>query len=493
VRKAILTIISGNFLSKILGLVREMLVAALFGTGNVNAAYRVAQTGTLVPINFLTGDSLSSAFVPLYKKYKLDSHDRAQSLVWGLMGLFSLFSILLVCFSLTYADNWAGILAPGLNPGARALTVQMLIVMALCIPFYLLSALLNYISMANDDYAPMSIRASAQNLGMLIGALFSFYLSNPIYLAWGFTGGYIIFSLWAYQRAFIRGLMAFPSKFQWALTKSIINEFWKTLRPLILLPIILQGNIVLERSIASLISLSAVSAIDYAKFITETIIFLLSVPVAFAGLTSWSGKTSDEMKPALIKIFKVLAFLSIPASMYLGIYATSIVQLLFSRGDFKADSVIETSNILIGMSFGLWGQVIGYVFIKALNAQFKNKSVLGIMLLSLAGNAAVNVLLYHYLGALTLGLGISVYGIIMLVCTLWALNMLASIINFAIYMIVGSACYFITTIYFKFFVGNVFVHLLLSGVFMVLFWSLYLLVLKDVRSFIKEKVFVKLK
>lgn len=54
-------------LSKVLGLVREVLMAKFFGTGDVNGAYRIAQTGTLVPINFMTSDSLNSAFIPLYK------------------------------------------------------------------------------------------------------------------------------------------------------------------------------------------------------------------------------------------------------------------------------------------------------------------------------------------------------------------------------------------------------------------------------------------
>lgn len=65
--KAISQLLSGNMLSKVLGLVREVLMAKFFGTGDVNGAYRIAQTGTLVPINFMTSDSLNSAFIPLYK------------------------------------------------------------------------------------------------------------------------------------------------------------------------------------------------------------------------------------------------------------------------------------------------------------------------------------------------------------------------------------------------------------------------------------------
>ncbi|MBK4540124.1 hypothetical protein JJQ31_13520, partial [Enterobacter hormaechei] len=55
-KKAISQLLGGNMLSKVLGLVREVLMAKFFGTGDVNGAYRIAQTGTLVPINFMTSD-----------------------------------------------------------------------------------------------------------------------------------------------------------------------------------------------------------------------------------------------------------------------------------------------------------------------------------------------------------------------------------------------------------------------------------------------------
>ena len=51
-KKAISQLLGGNMLSKVLGLVREVLMAKFFGTGDVNGAYRIAQTGTLVPIDF---------------------------------------------------------------------------------------------------------------------------------------------------------------------------------------------------------------------------------------------------------------------------------------------------------------------------------------------------------------------------------------------------------------------------------------------------------
>ncbi|EFH9325066.1 hypothetical protein GCY63_24100, partial [Escherichia coli] len=76
-KKAIQQILSGNILSKALGLLREVLMSKYFGTGEINGGYRIAQSGTLVPINFMTSDSLNSAFIPLYKKYLLEDQNKA--------------------------------------------------------------------------------------------------------------------------------------------------------------------------------------------------------------------------------------------------------------------------------------------------------------------------------------------------------------------------------------------------------------------------------
>jgi putative peptidoglycan lipid II flippase len=99
-KKAIGQILSGNVLSKGLGLFREILMSKYFGTGEVNGAYRIAQSGTLVPINFMISDSLNSAFIPLYKKYLLENSDKAETFKWCIFFIFLLMSLLL--FSILY-------------------------------------------------------------------------------------------------------------------------------------------------------------------------------------------------------------------------------------------------------------------------------------------------------------------------------------------------------------------------------------------------------
>lgn len=115
-RKAIVSLISGNLLSKALGLIREVIVAALFGTGYINGAYRVAQTGTLVPVNFLVSDSLT-AFIPLYKKFHSESVNKGQLFFWSMQVIFLIFSVILTSCAILFVDFWLNVIAPGLDEG----------------------------------------------------------------------------------------------------------------------------------------------------------------------------------------------------------------------------------------------------------------------------------------------------------------------------------------------------------------------------------------
>jgi putative peptidoglycan lipid II flippase len=99
------------------------------------------------------------------------------------------------------------------------------------------------------------------------------------------------------------------------------------------------------------------------------------VPVAFAGLSAWVGLSIEHVKIKLEELYTILVVLGLTVSFFLFFYSKEIITILFHRGAFNEDSVNITSEYLRGMCFGLWAQVIGYIFLKALSAQLQNKSL----------------------------------------------------------------------------------------------------------------------
>lgn len=487
-KKAISQLFGGNMLSKILGLLREILMAKFFGTGDINGAYRIAQTGTLVPINFMTSDSLNSAFIPLYKKYLTEDEFRASTFKVCMFLFFSVISIFLFFILYFLSDYWVGIMAPGISGNAKGMSSELLKIMAICCPFYLCSALVNYLSMAHGDYKPISMRASIQNIGMLLGVVAAYYYNNFLLLAWGFTGSYIIFSCWAITRARKSSILNFPDRFDIHETKLVMRSFWITLRPLLILPLMLQGNITLERALASFISIDVVSALDYARFITDTVVFILSVPIAFAGLSEWSSQKPEIVREKIKKIYRWLAFLVINISFFIFYYARDIVILLFMRGAFNQHSVEVTTDIIQGMCIGLWAQVIGYIFIKALSAHLNNKQVLIVMIVALSSNAIVNLATYKLWGAFGLGLGNSIYSLMMFMLSAWYLKITDVLFPTILKVFTGLGIYTVLSIFLGTYVAestNAIIRLLVNGSIFLIFTLIWAMLFPLYRNGIK--------
>ncbi len=485
--KPVLQLIGGNVLSKILGAAREVLMAALFGTGASIGAFRVAQTGTLAPVHFFTSDSCNAAFIPLYKKYLSQSLNKARTLLWGLLALFLFLSLLLVGFLWALSTPWVEVIAPGLDLGVAAISSDMLRVMAIGTPFYIFSAVLMFLCMGNDDFVPTAFRPSVQNLGLICGVFAAFMLRNMVLLAWGFTISYIAFSVWLVHRAMSAGFLAFPEVWLWPEFREVMLNFWLTLRPLMFLPLMLQGNIVIERLVASLIGIVSVSSLDYAKFISETLMFLVAFPLAQVGLSRWSSLENREIKKRLKKTLFLISFVAMPVSAFLAVNAGLVVEVLYARGAFDAKSVSVTSEILFGISLGLWAQAAGYVLIKALNAQLCNAAVFRIMVIALLANGAFNLVLYPYLGPLTLGIGNTVYGIILYAGTLHALDLWADAFETCWGIVLGCLGYFFLNSMIPLF-DTVWENIAIFGGFALVYWFILSITIPRWRAEIIELV-----
>lgn len=431
----------GNVVSKGFGFAREILTAALFGTGAIVAAFRIGLSGTLIPINFLTSDALNSVYVPLHKQVSAHSEENVSLFVWTIGGAVLLVALTIGAVLWWTAPTWVHILAPGVSQSVITVACSVLRIMSIGVPLYLLSAFLIFVGMANDDFIPISVRATIQNVGLISGICSAFLFSKPSLFAWGFTSSYLVFFGWALQREARAGFLKFPSQFDSCSVRQILTRFWRTLRPLLLLPFFLQGIIVVERMIASLISVSAISALDYARFVTESMITLIAVPVSYAGLTHWSGLSLSGMRQQLQKVILFVLIIGIPISTFFLSNASLAVNAMYARGAFNGASVRITSSILSGISYGLWAQVLGYILIKGLNAQRENRKVLIIMISSLCANVLFDVLLYRKFGASTLGLGNSVYGAGLLIGSLTALGLWRDFLQSATMLLVGGGVY----------------------------------------------------
>jgi putative peptidoglycan lipid II flippase len=441
VLKASLKLFWGSLAGKLVGALREVLLAALFGTSGVVAALRAAQSATLIPVNFFTADSLSAGFLPLYSRYHQIDPRRAGALFWWVAGLLLLASLVVLGILLLGVSSWISLLVPGFGRDEREQTIQFVRIMGLGVPFYIAGGLFSYLEMGHGSYGLASARATLQSAGMIVGTLAAYVLQAPSLLAWGFTAAYLVFALWGGIRVVRRGWAPRPQGLTRVEMRDIGAEFWGVVKPLLLLPLLLQGNIAAERAVASLLGVDVSAALDYAKFITDTGVLLLAVPLGLAGLSAISRMSASETTELLARVIPPLLLATIPVSVALAMHGQLVVSIIYQRGNFGEASTTLTKTILWGFAIGFWAQVVSYVLMKALSAQLRNREVFRFMAIALVCNAAVNFGLYRWLGPVVLGLGGCVYGAVLLALSARALGVQYLVASRLIWLAVGSAAY----------------------------------------------------
>ncbi|WP_444950129.1 lipid II flippase MurJ [Micromonospora ureilytica] len=427
--KVFFRLVLGGIAGKILGLLREVLLAALFGAGRVVAANRIALTATLIPINFFTADALSAGFLPLYVQYRQERPAMAQVLYRAVHLLLAAFSLVLAVALIFGRDLWVGLLGPGLDPHTADIAATMLGIAALGVPFYVLYNLYTLVGLANDDVRLINLRPSCQSIGLILATVIAWMTGHVSVLAWGFTLPYIVLwcvgAYWLRRRGYLReGDESGPRRPDQDATKLALRMFWRRLRPLLLIPVILQGSIGVERAVGSLLGVEVVAATEYARFVVDSVMALLAAPLGLAGLASFARMKAHEVSGGLHRLIPPVILVAIPLALVLSLNSRGIVTLLYARGEFDSRAVDVSSVLLLGFALGIWAHVLGYTFVKVLNARGANFKVAIVMAVSFGIPIAVNLLLYKHWGAFTIGAASSLSGLLMFLISARLLSVL---------------------------------------------------------------------
>jgi peptidoglycan biosynthesis protein MviN/MurJ (putative lipid II flippase) len=496
VAKIFFRLVLGGITGKVLGLFREVLLAALFGAGRVVAANRVALTATLIPINFFTADALTAGFLPLYVQYRQERSPLATALYRSVRSMLAVFSLVLVVALVVGRHGWVDLLGPGLDRDTADIAAAMLGIAAVGVPFYIQFNLYTLVGLANDDVRLINLRASFQSVGLIGATLAAYQTGRVSLLAWGFTVPYVLLcglgAFWVRRRGYLRGdddgsAQQLPDRTGY---KVALSMFWRRLRPLLLIPVILQGSIGVERAVGSLLGVEVVAATEYARFVVDSCMALLAAPLGLAGLTSFAKMSAGEVAGGLRRLIPPVLFVTIPLSLMLCLNSTGIVTFAYARGEFDEKAVEISSVMLLGFALGIWAQVVGYTLVKVLNARGVNFRVAVVSAVSFSAAIAVNLLLYRYWGAFTLGAASSVCGLLMFVIAARWLGVLRFSMGLLVVLAPGAAAAGLAGYALQ---GRGFFALAASCTAILLVWTGYVALVPSLRQRFLSGILAKLK
>jgi putative peptidoglycan lipid II flippase len=401
----------GALLGKLLGFAREIVMARLLGANVVADSFRAGTTATLMPIAAMQGDIVPSALIPLHRHWRGEG---TAPLRFALLAtMFGLVTLPIVLIVWVLAGPWVGFLVPGFGPQAHAMTVAFVRVMSLAMPASVLANCFSCIEISVGRSRVAMMRASVQNLAVIGAIGLMAVTGNPLLIAWAFALSMTATALF--------GLVLLVREGELTLHGATLAEAWfvgatflRRARVLFVQPLAEQGNILLERSLASAVGVGALASIDYARTLTETALFLISQPIGYVVLAQQTGDRGQTRRQVEALLRPLLA-LALPASVFIVVFASDIVTVVLRRGAFGAHAVELTSAALRGIGVGLWATTIGWVLIRMINAAGRNRAAVAVLTGAYAANALANIALVPRLGVFGVGLGETARGLTLLI------------------------------------------------------------------------------
>src|SRR6185295_15265638 len=152
-----------------------------------------------------------------------------------------------------------------------------------------------------------------------------------LFIAGGFLVAYVALTARGLTSALAQGMRAWPRPGEWAEVRALTVPVWRSVRLLMLVPLLLQVHFIIERRVASLVGADAVAALDYVRFLSDTAVLLLAVPIGLAGLGTIPQLSKPRFRKLAARSMRMLLYIGMPLSLALVLHAELAVQIVFGR------------------------------------------------------------------------------------------------------------------------------------------------------------------
>jgi putative peptidoglycan lipid II flippase len=412
--RALATVSSLTFVSRILGYARDFIIARAFGASVGTDAFFVAfRIPNLLRRLFAEG-AFSQAFVPVLAGYKAKDEQGVKTLIDGVATLLFLALVVAAALGVVLASLVVWISAPGFSrdPAKFALTVAMLRITFPYIVFISLVAFSAGILNTWNRFSVPAITPALLNVAFIVGALaFADRFDPPtLVLAWSvFAGGVLQL---AFQAPFLARMGLLP-RWRLDLRHPGVRRILKLMGPAAFGVSIAQVSLLINTIFASFLVTGSVSWLYYADRLMEFPAGMLGAALGTILLPSLSKyhatANTAEYSRLLDWGLRVTLLLAAPAAAALAVLAIPLIAALFHYGRFTAEDAWMTRQALAAYSIGLVGMIAVKILAPGFYARQDIRTPVKIGLLTLAATQLMNLAfifpLRHAGLALAIGLG----------------------------------------------------------------------------------------
>ena len=411
--KSTATVGANTVLSRILGLVRDVVIAWAFGASRDTDAFFVAFRLPNFLRRLFAEGAFSQAFVPILGEYKAQrSHEEVKELVGHVAGTLGAVLLVVTAVGVLAAPLLVMIFAPGFLEDAEkySLTVQMV---RITFPYILFVSLTAFAAGLLNTYGRFGVPAFTPvllNLSLIGAALWlAPMMEEPVTaLAWGVLIAGI--AQLAFQLPFLRrlGLLAAP---RISRAHEGVRRILRLMMPAAFGASVAQINLLVDTLIASFLVTGSVSWLYYSDRMVEFPLGVFAIAMATVILPNLSQQYAEEsgesFSDTLDWAMRWVLVVAVPSALGLALLAGPILTTLFQYGEFSPGDVRMASLSLMAYATGL----VGFMFIKVLApgyfARQDIRTPVRVGIIALVANLVLNLALVEPLAHAGLALATS--------------------------------------------------------------------------------------
>ncbi len=407
-----------TFLSRILGFVRDVVAAFVFGASPGYDAFVLSfRIPNLMRRLFAEG-AFSQAFVPVLSEYQANkSPDEIKTFVNHITGNLAMVLMLVTIIGIIAAPLFIYLFAPGFDPSGprHVLATAMLRLTFPYIFFISLTALAGSLLNTHGKFGIPAFTPVLLNVSMIFASCcIAPYMQNPeMALAWGVLLAGIAQLLFQIPFLYRLGVMPRPS-INWR-DPAVRKVLW-LMPPAIFGAAISQITLLVDSLFASFLVAGSISWLYYADRLMEFPLGIIGVGLATVILPSLSRLHAkgdrQEFARTLDWSVRCVLLIGVPAMLGLFLLAEPLVATLFHSSKFTANDVLMTSQCLMAYALAVLGIMLAKIFSSAFYATQNIKTPVRISILILVVNVLLNALLIRHFAHVGLALATSLTSIL---------------------------------------------------------------------------------
>ncbi len=400
-----------TILSKILGIIRESILAFQFGTSYVVDAYSIAISFPSIIFAIFAG-GVARSFVPIITRIKQPQKKIAftnnVSIVLGTI------SLIFAAACMIFSGKITELLAPGFGTESETLAKHFIFLISMNLPIMVVyNIILAYLT-SEEHFIVVNLCNSILANVIIIFSILVASVYHVDLLIWGYMLSYIIplvcLTVFSCKRT------DYEIRMEFKLKDSDFVELIRLAIPLGASLLLNQINSMVDRALASLIGEGAIAVLTYAnkvQLLFYTLITTIVINVCYPRINKFFAEDKyDEGMNYISKGMMITSFVGIPVTVGLICFAEPIISLLFERGAFGSESTLGTAHCLLFYSIGMIFYSYREILLHALAAHKKQKMILKNTMIAIGINIILSVVLINFMQEKGLALATSIAGLV---------------------------------------------------------------------------------